>query len=163
MSIQPGNGYGFSSSGYGVSLDIGNPFPEDGGTNPPLNPQLDGNKVSVSPGTVNRYIPKIGGTYIDAATPPTITAEGPGFICVKCTYESGKFFPRTATIVFEPGATPPADTNTESFYPLARVNETTVEGVQVFTMLRLVEPANLVVNRLKAGNNIATWWWDVIK
>jgi len=28
MSIQPGNGYGFSSSGYGVSLDISEPFKE---------------------------------------------------------------------------------------------------------------------------------------
>lgn len=28
MSIQPGNGYGFSSSGYGVSLDISDPFKE---------------------------------------------------------------------------------------------------------------------------------------
>jgi hypothetical protein len=159
MSIQPGNGYGFSSSGYGVSLDIGDPFPEDGALVPPLNPQLNGNKVNASPGTVNRYIPKIGGTHIDAATPPTITAEGPGFICVKCTYEAGKFFPRTATIVFEPGASPPADTNTESYYPLARVNETTVGEVNVLTMVRLVEPANLAVNRLKAGANTATWWW----
>jgi hypothetical protein len=22
---------------------------------------------------------------------------------------------------------------------------------------------NLIVNRLKAGANIATWWWDVIQ
>ena len=28
MSIQPGNGYGFSSSGYGVSLDVSEPFKE---------------------------------------------------------------------------------------------------------------------------------------
>jgi hypothetical protein len=162
MIIQPGSGYGFSSSGYGASLDIGNPFPDDTASIPPLNPQLDGNKVSVSPGTVNRYIPKIGSTYIDASTPPTITAEGPGFICVKCTYEVNKFFPRTATIVFEPGATPPVDTGTESYYPLAKVNETTVDGVSVLSMVRLVDPANLVVNRLKAGDNVATWWWDVI-
>jgi hypothetical protein len=160
MNFQPGAGYGFTSSGYGVSLDSSNPFPDDGpNIIPPLNPQLDGNKVSASPGTVNRYIPKIGSTYIDAATPPTITAEGPGFICVKCTYEAGKFFPRTATIVFEPGATPPADTNTESYYPLGRVNETTVGGVNVLSLVRLVEPGNLAVNRLKAGANTASWWW----
>lgn len=159
MIIQPGGGYGFNSSGYGASLDIGNPFPDDTATIPPLNPQLDDNKVSVTPGTVNRYIPKLNNIYIDAATPPTITATGAGFICVKCTYEAGKFFPRTATIVFEAGATPPDDTNTESFYPLARVNQTTVEGVTVLTMLRLVEPSNLAVNRLKAGANTATWWW----
>ena len=159
MIIQPGNGYGFSSSGYGASLDIASPFPEDSATIPPLNPQLDGNKVSASPGTVNRYIPKIGSTYIDAVTPPTITIAGPGYICVKATYEADKYFPRTATIVFEAGATPPVDTNTESYYPLGKVNETTVDGVSVLSMLRLIEPSNLTVNRLKAGASIATWWW----
>jgi hypothetical protein len=159
MSIQPGNGYGYTSSGYGVSMDIGNPFPEDSKSLPPLNPQLDGDKVNATPGTVNRYVPKIGSVYIDAVTPPTITAEGPGFICVKCTYEADKFFPRTATIVFEPGETPPVDTNTESYYPLARVNETTVGEENILSMVPLVEPSNLAVNRLKAGASTATWWW----
>jgi hypothetical protein len=27
MNIQPGSGYGFNSSGYGVTLDVSNPFP----------------------------------------------------------------------------------------------------------------------------------------
>jgi hypothetical protein len=160
MKIQPGVGYIFDSSSKGFTLDTSEQFPDrDTFVLPPLNPQLDGNKVSVSPGTVNRYIPKLNNIYIDAATPPTITAEGPGFICVKCTYEAGKFFPRTATIVFEYGATPPVDTNTESYYPLARVNETTVDGVNVLSLVRLVEPGNLAVNRLKAGASTATWWW----
>jgi len=160
MIVQPGNGYGFSSSGYGVSLDIGGPFPE---LNDPaiiyLNPSLSGDKVSVSPGTVNRYIPKIGSVYIDAASAPKITVSGPGYICVKCTYAANSFFPRTATIVFETGDTPPVDTNSQSFYPLAKVNEETTGGVTSLTFTRLVEPANLVVNRLKAGANNATWWW----
>lgn len=159
MIVQPGNGYGFSSSGYGVSLDIGNPFITEDSIKPPLDPYLNGNKVGASPGTVNRYIPKIGSTFIDAVTPPTITAEGPGYICVKCTYEVGKFFPRTASIVFEPGAEPPLDTNTQSHYPLARINETTVGGVNVLSIVKLVEPGNLAVNRLKAGSNAASWWW----
>lgn len=30
MNIQPGAGYGFTSSGYGVSIDSSNPFPQDG-------------------------------------------------------------------------------------------------------------------------------------
>ncbi len=155
MIVQPGNGYGFSSSGYGVSLDIGNPFPESAESKPQfLNPSLEGDKVSVSPGTVNRYIPQMGGVYLDAATPPTITIEGAGHICVKVTYEASKFFPRTATIVYEYGTTPPSDTNTESYYPLAKVNST----AGVYSMVKF-SSGNLVVNRLKAGANTATWWW----
>jgi len=33
MNIQPGAGYGFNSSGYGVSLDVANPFPQSEVTN----------------------------------------------------------------------------------------------------------------------------------
>jgi hypothetical protein len=158
MIVQPGNGYGFSSSGYGVSLDIGNPFPDLGDSEVQfLNPSLEGDKVSVSPGTVNRYIPTMGGVYLDDSTPPTITITGAGHVLVRATYESGKFFPRTATIVFESGSTPPADTNTDSYFPLAKVNSTS----GVYSIVKL-SSGNLVVNRLKAGDNTATWWWQAI-
>jgi hypothetical protein len=160
MKIQPGVGYTFDSSSKGFTIDTSDQFPDrDEYVYKPLNPQIDGNKVGASPGTVNRYVPKIGSIYLDAATAPTITIEGPGFICVKATYEANKFFPRTATVVYEYGATPPVDTSTESYYPLAKVNEETVGGSPVFSMTLLVEPANLLVNRLKAGASLATWWW----
>jgi hypothetical protein len=155
---QPGSGYGFTSSGYGFTLNMEQPFAASETTKIRyLYAKLNGDKVSVSPGTVNRYIPQIGSTYLDAATPPTITVEGAGYVCVKATYEANKFFPRTATIVYEYGATPPADTETNSYYPLARVN---ADG-SAYTMIEIAS-GNLVVNRLKAGAGIATWWWDVI-
>lgn len=160
MSLQPGVGYTFTSSSLGTNLNVETPWAVwDASPYGPLTPTLIGNKVGATPGTINRYIPQIGSTYIDAATRPTITIEGPGFICAKCTYEAGKFFPRTATIVYHPGATPPADTNTESFYPLAKVNEKTTGEVTTYFLTLLVQPANLAVNRLKAGANTATWWW----
>jgi len=159
MNVQPGNGYGFNSSGYGVSLDIGNPFPDQEAVRTIyLNPFLDGDKVGASPGTVNRYIPTIGGTSLDADTTPTITIEGAGYICVKASYVANKFFPRSATIVYEYGSTPPADTDTDSYYPLAKVNSTS----GTFSMVKL-SSGNLIVNRLKAGANIATWGWDVVQ
>lgn len=157
--IQPGSGYGFTSGGYGFSLNTENPFPVDNSVNPPLRPNLSGDTAVVNVGTVNRYIPKIGSTYIDADPAPTLAITGAGYICVKATYEANKFFPRTATIVFESGATPPADTNTDSYYPLARVNQTTTGGVTTNTLTLLAEMGNLSVNRLKAGANTATWWW----
>jgi hypothetical protein len=158
-SIQPGNGYGFTSSGYGVSLNISNPFLSEDGPYDPLDPSLSVDKVSVTPGTVNRYVPKIATTYLDDPTPPTITVTGEGYVSVKCTYEANKFFPRTAEIVFTSGATVPVDTNTESYYPIAKVNSTTVGMVTTLSLVRLVTSGNLAVNRLKAGASTATWWW----
>jgi hypothetical protein len=158
--IQPGSGYGFTSGGYGFTLNTQNPFPDEGDADyKPLYPTLSEGNVSVTPGTVNRYIPMIGTNHIDAIPAPTISVEGPGYVCVKATYEANKFFPRTATIVYHNGSTPPEDTNTESFYPLARVELVTAVTPSVLVMNLLVEPANLSVNRLKAGANNATWWW----
>lgn len=153
---QPGSGYGFISSGYGFSLNTEQPFPDPSETVIKyLHPLLvASDKVGVTPGTVNRYIPTMGGVYLDADTRPTITIEGPGYVCVKATYEANKYFPRTATIIYHSGSTTPVDTNTEGYYPLARVNE--VSGVRSMVVL---SSGNRVVNRLKAGANMATWWW----
>jgi len=41
-----------------------------------LVPSLDGTTVSVTMGYVNNMIPEIGGTAINAATPPTLTLTG---------------------------------------------------------------------------------------
>jgi hypothetical protein len=130
----------------------------------PLDPVISGDKVTITPGTVNRYIPKIGSNYIDQTPPPTITVTDNGYILVKASYEVNKFFPRTAEIVFLAVATPPADTNTESYYPLAKVVKTISSGVTSYSLtgVGFFNNGNLVVNRLKAGNNTATWWWDVI-
>lgn len=127
----------------------------------PLDPSISGDKVTIVPGTVNRYIPKIGSNYIDATPAPTITVTDNGYILVKVTYEVNKFFPRTAEIVFLAVATPPADTNTESHYPLAKVVKTTSGGVDSYSLtgVGFFNNSNLAVNRLKAGANMATWWW----
>ena len=146
-----GNGttYGLSQGVYEVS--IGNP----------LDPSLDGDKVTIAPGTVNRYIPKIGSNYIDETPRPTLTVTDTGYVLVKCTYEANKFFPRTAEIVFLAVPTPPVDTNTESFYPLGKVTKTVVDGVTTYSLsgVGFFSNSNLAVNRLKAGANLATWWW----
>jgi hypothetical protein len=127
----------------------------------PLNPGLDADKVYVSPGTVNRYIPKIGSDYIDKVPAPSLTVTDNGYVMVKATYEANKYFPRTAEIVFQAVSTPPADTDTISYYPLATITKDTSSGTAVYSMQYLAS-GNLIVNRLKAGNSMATWWWDVI-
>lgn len=133
--------------------------PASGGT---LDPNINGDKVTVVPGTVNRYIPKIGTEYMDKIPRPQITVTDNGYILVKVTYEANKYFPRTAEIVFLAVATPPVDTENESYYPLAKVNKTTTGGVDSYK-LDYLGNGNLIVNRLKSGQGAATWWWDVIK
>lgn len=162
MSVQPGVGFGFSSSGYGVSLDMSNPFPEVDNPYRPLYPRLeDPNKVYVSPGTVNRFIPTIGGTYIDASTPPFITVSAEGYICIKLGYVANTFFPRTAEIVFYGGSVSPVDTATYGYYPLAKVNTATVGGVTTYSLI-VFSYGNFVCNRLKAGAGTAVWYWGTI-
>jgi hypothetical protein len=131
-------------------------------TGNPLDPKLNDDKVVIQPGTVNRYIPKIGSDYIDKVPAPTITVTDNGYVLVKVTHEANKYFPRTAVVVFEAVATPPVDTETISYYPLAKVNKTTVGSINTYA-LQYFSNGNLIVNRLKSGQGAATWWWDVIK
>jgi hypothetical protein len=70
MNFQPGAGYGFTSSGYGVSLDSSNPFP-DGDSNEFRHPfkiinvglRTSGGATTVTyqvqSGTINNLVPKI--------------------------------------------------------------------------------------------------------
>lgn len=162
MIVQPGNGYGYSSSGYGVSLDLSDPFPEVNNTYRPLYPRLeDPNKVYVSPGTVNRFIPTIGGTYIDAATPPFITISGEGYICIRIAYVASTFFPRTAEIIFYSGSVSPVDTASYGYYPLSKINSVTVSGVTTYSQI-VFSYGNFVCNRLKAGAGTAVYYWGTI-
>jgi len=144
-----GTGYGLPQEVY-ISASLN-----------PLDPVISGDKVTITPGTVNRYIPKIGSVYIDSVPAPQLTVSNNGYILVKVTYEANKFFPRTAEIVFEAVASPPADTNTESYYVLAKVVKTLTDGVTYYSLtgVGVYNNSNLAVNRLKAGNNVATWWW----
>lgn len=159
MKAQPGVGYNFDSSNSGFTLDTTEAFPSRDieGRDEPLTPNIAGNKVTIVPGTVNRYIPKIGADYIDKMPPPALTVTGEGYILVKASYVADKFFPRSAVIVFEAVTTPPEDTDTDSYYPLAKVNPNPLNTSEY--TLQLFSSGSLAVNRLKAGQNIATWWW----
>jgi len=131
-------------------------------TSGPLDPNLDDDKVIITPGTVNRYIPKIGSTYIDSIPAPKLSINNDGYVMVKVTYAVNKFFPRTAEIVFMAVTTPPADTLDESYWPLAKVNKSVTSSGTTYA-LQYFSNGNLIVNRLLAGQGEATWWWDVIK
>jgi hypothetical protein len=162
MIVQPGIGFGFSSSGYGASLDLSDPFPEVDNPYRPLLPRLeDPNKVYVTPGTVNRVVPLLGGTAIDASTPPYLTVTAEGYITIRLEHVAATFFPRSAEIVFYAGSVTPADTVTYGYYPLAKVNSVTVSSVTTYSLI-LLSYGNFVCNRLKSGANPAAWYWSTI-
>lgn len=160
MTIQPGAGYTFTSSSLGTNLSIEKqwaPFQFFQGPEP-LTPSIAGTKVNIQPGTVNRYVPKIGEDYIDKIPPPQLTVTGEGYVLVKVTYVAAKFFPRTAEIVFVEGADLPEDTNEESYYPLAKVSPIEDSDPAAYILGEL-KVGSLAVNRLKAGESTAVWWW----
>lgn len=157
----PSNDVQFMGNTGGTSYALPQPV-YYAATGNPLDPNLNGDKVTIQPGTVNRYIPKIGTEYIDKVPAPTITVTDNGYVLVKVTHEANKYFPRTAEVVFEAVETPPVDTETTSYYPLAKVNKTTTGGTNTYA-LQYFSNGNLIVNRLKSGQGAATWWWDVIK
>ena len=159
MKIQPGVGYTFDSSSRGFTLDTSDPFPSlTAGRVEPLTPSIAGTKVNIQPGTVNRYVPKIGEDYIDKIPPPQLTVTTEGYVLVKVTYVEAKFFPRTAEIVFVEGADLPEDTNEESYYPLAKVSPIEDSSPTAYTLGEF-KVGSLAVNRLKAGESTAVWWW----
>lgn len=162
MAIQPGPGYNFSASSLGENLTILQPWSEwDGVAVLPLWPKLNVNKVTVVPGTVNRVVPLIGGTAIDAVPAPEITVTGEGYITIQLEYVPATFFPRSAEIIFYPGSVTPADTVTYGYYPLAKINSVTVAGVTTYSMI-IFSYGNFVCNRLKSGANPAAWYWATI-
>jgi len=119
-------------------------------------------KFSVRAATVNRVVPKMNSKYLDASPPPDGPAiTGEGYIAVKCTYVEATFFPRTAEVVFLAGANMDAyaDTETTSYFPLAKINVTGSGATASYSVIQL-SSSNLVVNRLKSGDNSAVWWWD---
>lgn len=60
--IQPGTGYGFTSGGYGFSINVGDPFPADTASVPTAWAPVDNGDgtFSMYPGTINSTIPCIG-------------------------------------------------------------------------------------------------------
>jgi hypothetical protein len=118
-------------------------------------------KLMVYPLTVNRIIPKMNSEYLDATEAPHLEFTEEGYVLVKCLYEANTFFPRKAEIIFASGDNLDnwGDTTTESYFPLAKINVTGSGSNKVYTVTQLSKK-NLVVNRLKAGSNQASWWWD---
>ena len=86
-NIQPGAGYGFTSSGYGFTLNTQNPFEDEpSGDDCPLttyNIRKDGEtyKVNITPGMVNNLVVKSDdGVLLTNTPPPDIQVFADGLV-----------------------------------------------------------------------------------
>jgi hypothetical protein len=124
--------------------------------------EQDGNeaRIIVTPGCVNRVIPKLDNVYLDADEVPDQLVLGESYVTIKVTYEENKNFPRTAEVYLHLGGDLNAleDTPEYSYYPIAKINETSEGGNKTYTV-RQLSAGHLVCNRTKAGAGEATWWW----
>jgi hypothetical protein len=125
-NIQPGSGYGFVSSGYGFSLNMDNPFPDDSSVNIrcpfdiyDLIYKESKYYVKIYPGSVNNLVVKSDdGVLLTRDPPPEIevlntagpTTFGESFIYIRCG--------NTAPSGGAPGAYP---ARTGEGYPSIRV------------------------------------------
>jgi hypothetical protein len=157
--MQPGTGYTYRQDARGITLDI---LPD---TRPSLNYPFkvihfkDGatHKVRVLPGTANNLVPKIGGNYLDATVPPTLTVSaGKTHICLKVTYSTATFFPEAAEIVALTSEGDMAATNTNGFLQLASVDIATVNGSEKVTVNQYIFSSQMVI-RAKPGSGTAVW------
>ena len=129
--------------------------------------------ITVSVGTVNRVIPKVGSLYMDqvqtingSILPPRISVSGNGYVVVECTYESGKPFPSVSEIKFVTALETDAMKSATSQYPLASVTYTPANaGAKTpasVTASQIHSTGNLSVARIKAGSSKVYWqWWTV--
>jgi hypothetical protein len=116
--------------------------------------------ATVSVGTVNRVIAKIGSLYLDQVDPTDC------YIVVESTYEPNKPFPTEAEIK-QYGSFPSGmDTETKSVYILASVKYVAPSdkngNVASANASQIHERGNLACSRIRVGGEKAVWqWWTV--
>lgn len=183
MIIQPGNGYGYSSSGYGASLDLSNPFPDTGITAPlcPFTIYFTGTftpgggslqyRFSAVPGHVNNLIPILG-TGIDPAQrlnlgpvpiPFNFDAEGNSFIYLKVSNNDPDYPVMDPTDILYPriisSSVSQPDTEDSGFMLLANVTKNTTTNV--ITIIQLTCGSIWTV-RFKCGDDPPQYWWSAV-
>lgn len=119
-------------------------------------------KVYVRPGTVNNFIPKISGKYLDAVDRPSlsfssVTSSGHKLVYIKATKVGVTFFPNNVEVVMLD--TEPADTDNNGYLLIASISCSTVEGSLVVTAVNQYVYASQIVVRAKPGSSTAVWAW----
>jgi hypothetical protein len=181
--MQPGVGYRFSSSSSGITLDIGDPWPDnDGGDGLcPLEAyglrEVSGAiKFNVYPGMVNNQIVRSNDMILlTDIPPPDITAFTGGvtstlqsnYVYIRCGNAAGPpaVYPntsgegRSSVRVFD---TEQVDSDTYSYILIAVLTAKVTDGVYDLTLQRMIGCNSLWSVRLKCGTDPAMYWWSAV-
>ena len=121
----------------------------------PFEVSLAGNKAYVTAGTVNGVVPKIDGKYLDSSPRPEITVSGNGLFLLKATKQTGTFFPKEVSVVFNSGFTVPPDTVNDGYLQIAKV-----ESVNGGLVVSQTSTGNKLLNRTQMGESNSWWAWS---
>jgi len=190
MNLQPGAGYGFTSSGYGISIDSSNPFPDDTvRTRTPfyvivLGVVSGGLRYQVVSGTLNNLVPEMDDvvsstemlldhTTAGVPTPPT------GVLSFNTTTKESWVYLRSGPEAAAPYAFPDpsisnttypkvissdvelSDTDTEGYVLLAKIDTDNASSPTVWTVFQYVSNS-LWGDRIKLGTNTARYYYGRI-
>lgn len=165
--IQQGIGYTYTNSKGGASLIIEQTPPAP---NQPLTVYEDldetGNTfLRVTPGTVNNVMPTIGGTSLDAATPPKLNLPSSGspnqMVVIKCAGEKAVRFPTSATIEIVSLAEAQKDTDSYGYLAIASlVRSANSQGQVSWTIYPLVSGSVWAERRKLTEPNTAFYYFS---
>ena len=187
MNLQPGAGYGFTSSGYGISIDSSNPFPDDTvRTRTPfyvivLGVVSGGLRYQVVSGTLNNLVPEmedvvteterlLDHTTAGVPTPPTdvlsinsSTKESWVYLRAGADTAAPYDFPdANITNVAYPKVISSdielSDTDTDGYVLLAKVSVDNASSPTVWTVFQYVSNS-LWGDRIKLGMNTARYYY----
>jgi len=183
MNLQPGAGYGFTSSGYGISIDSSNPFPDDTvRTRTPfyvivLGVVSGGLRYQVVSGTLNNLVPEmedvvteterlLDHTTAGVPTPPT------DVLSINSSTKESWVYLRAGADTAAPYDYPDSniandgypkvissdvelsDTNTYGYVLLAKIDTDNASSPTVWTVHQYVT-GSLWGDRIKLGTNTA--------
>ena len=180
--MQPGVGYRFVSSSQGVTLDIGEPWPESDQSICPL--QIYGLRydptdakvyINVSPGMINNFgiNASSGGTSLSTNPPPNIqvfvaaltTTLVTNYVYI-VTENSGSpdyNYPNPSLLPYIKVETAlQTDSDTKSYFLIGIVEGKEVSGVKTLNAYNYKGCGSLWSERFKCGSSGTTYWWSAV-
>jgi hypothetical protein len=180
--MQPGVGYRYISSSQGVTLDIGDPWPDSDGSVCPL--QIYGLRydptdakiyINVSPGMINNYgvKDKTGGSLLSTTPPPNIQVFVAALTSTLVTNYVYIVTENSGTPDYDyPDATKPpyisietalqSDSDTKSYFLIGIVEGKEVSGVKTLNTYNYKGCGSLWSERFKCGTSNVSYWWSAV-
>ena len=180
--MQPGVGYRYISSSQGVTLDIGDPWPDSDGSVCPL--QIYGLRydptdtkiyINVSPGAINNFGVKDsnGGSLLSVTPPPNIQVfvaaltstlvKNYVYIVTENSGSPNFNYPdSTKPPYISIETTEQVDSDTKSYFLIGIVEGKIVSGVRTLNAFNYKGCGSLWSERFKCGSAAVSYWWSAV-